>query len=153
MIIEDYISWWPTWYISFDAAFGAFCGIVIFQALADGGRFGSGYYGQKALKALIGILFCLLMLWPIPATIFFFRLLFRFNKSEIEEIIDYERKAYKKRGLDYDEEMWKQERAEYDKREAEDNARWRREREIERERWEQEEQMVRMGEQYFGDRQ
>lgn len=147
---ENYVNSFPSWYRSMTVFVGLACGITFFQALADGGRFDSGYFRRKAIKAFIGLLFCLGMLWSIPLIIFGLRLIFRWNKSEIDEMLDYKRKQYKKRGLDYDTEMRKQEYEQQENRWREEDERWRKQRALDRERWEREQEDVELGERYFG---
>lgn len=158
-VFEDYVNWWPVWYRAVTILFGFGCGITFFQSLADGPRFGTGYYGNKARKAFVGLVLCLALLWPAPLIVFLFRLPFRWSKSELDEIKDYERRAYSKKGLDYDFEMRKRRRSEQKAEDAERHARWEEERAYEDEQWEREQLKIqaqeaeaRFGEQYFGGR-
>ncbi len=155
--INSYLFFFPGWYLWMMAVVAFLCGTVAVWSITDGGIFGSGYYNARFRKGVAGVLLCLCGLWPVPLLWFLIRLPGRFNKSEIEEVIDWERKAHAKRGEDYDE-MQRQRRRDEDKAEYdEQERRWRayeaevrRHREEEQEARRRQEPDVQVGQQYFG---
>lgn len=89
---NHYMTHFPDWYKVVSIMLLMPMGYTFFWGISDLPRFGSSYYALNAAKGLVGFVLCMFFLWPIPIAIFLARLPGRWNMSEFDEVLAYERK-------------------------------------------------------------
>lgn len=94
-VYESYVNSLPTWYSILAPLIGAACGYSFAWSITDRRMFKSmavrQFYQRRMFRSLIGLFFCLVMLWPVPLLAWIFlSAIPHWNRSEFEILLDYE---------------------------------------------------------------